>query len=134
MHTIEYTSAESSSNVSISEDNKFRSKLSVNIPLTQYSLATVLYNIDKEFCLIEVVYRCLKDLSVHRYLELALELGLKKTDVEQFEESCGKQSTRMLVEIIDRWINQKDPDHEPSWKFLKGVLERMKLNTIACTI
>ena len=77
---------------------------------------------------------CLKELSVLRYLDLALELGLKKTDVERVEQDHPRNSSRVLQEIISLWMDKSDPKHEPSWKFLKSVLEKMELNSIASTI
>ena len=77
---------------------------------------------------------CLKELSVQRYMDLALELGLEMTDVDGFEESHPKNSKRVLLEIVRLWMDRKDPKFPPSWEFLKRVLEEMKMNTIAHTI
>ena len=73
---------------------------------------------------------CLENLSVQRYLDLALELGLEKNDVERFEANYPGNSKRVLQEIIDLWMNKSDP----TWEFLKRVLGKMSMNNIASTI
>jgi hypothetical protein len=60
----------------------------------------------------------LDDVPPKKYMRLAINLGVKKQDVEKFEENHGKNTERVLIDIVDLWISSVT-DPRPSWKSLK---------------
>ena len=73
----------------------------------------------------------LKDLSPLKYLDLGLELGIKKSDVVKFERSHPNDPKRVLTEIIDQWLCN-NPDH--SWDALRAALKAIDEKTLAHNI
>ena len=58
------------------------------------------------------------------YVSLALKLGLRLQNVQLFEEDHGKNSRRVLLEIVHLWIrNVTDP--VPSWDSLVEAVEQI---------
>ena len=84
-----------------------------------------------ESCNLRNVKTLLNDLSPNKYLDLGLELKVKKTDIETFESDNPKNVKRVLTEIISCWM-RNDPKY--SWETLKTALKNINENTLASAI
>ena len=55
-------------------------------------------------CDLRNVKTLLNDLSPNQYLDLGLELKVKKSDIETFKSNFPKNAKRVLIEIISCWM------------------------------
>jgi hypothetical protein len=64
--------------------------------------------------------------TVHpkKYMRLAINLGVKTQDVEKSEVDHGRNSERVLIDIINLWISSVT-DPKPSWHSLKEALSTL---------
>ena len=82
-------------------------------------------------CDLRNVKTLLNDLSPNQYLDLGLELKVKKSDIETFETNNPKNAKRVLTEIISCWMRN---DENYSWETLKTALININENTLASAI
>ena len=58
-----------------------------------------------------------------KYMTLALNLGLKKRDVEKSEDDHNyRNSERVLIDIVSLWMRDVT-NPKPSWQSLEEALE-----------
>jgi adenosyl cobinamide kinase/adenosyl cobinamide phosphate guanylyltransferase len=57
-------------------------------------------------------------------MRLAINLGVRMQDVEKSEENHSRNSERVLIDIVNLWMNNVT-DPKPSWQSLKQALSAL---------
>jgi hypothetical protein len=64
------------------------------------------------------ILAALDDVSPKKYMRLAINLGVRMQDVEKSEENHSRNSERVLIDIVNLWMNSVT-NPKPSWQSLK---------------
>ena len=60
--------------------------------------------------------------EVTRWYALAVQLGIKTSDLKEIEKNCSSDTERCRIEVIDYWLNN---DPEPTQSKLAQAVEDM---------
>jgi Fe-S-cluster formation regulator IscX/YfhJ len=70
------------------------------------------------------ILAALDDVPSKKYMRLAINLGVRVQDVEKFEGNHSRNSERVLINIVNLWMNSVT-DPKPSWQSLKQALSEL---------
>jgi hypothetical protein len=70
------------------------------------------------------ILAALDDVPPKKYMRLAINLGVRKQDVEKSEENHSKNCERVLIDIVSSWMGGVT-EPAPSWQSLDEALSAL---------